>query len=258
MVDVPPSQSRLTNYFHLAGMTILYYDHLITFGDEYWRIWRNLRSPGSWYFMLNRYFAFFGWSVIGPKADVSLVEGCHISLNRIKAIRTAVSWEALFAYDVLIVSLTWFKAHRERSRRRGLDKNDLFGLIVRDGAIYFAIMAGANLLNTLTFYILAPALRGMLSTLATSISVTMMSRLMFNLRQGASMSKHNYETTVPTSNIRFKHRRHIPSSTDEEETLPTVQYDTQPPLFDDPQETQVDRDIEMGTLPAIEEVAREE
>ena len=40
-------------------IAILYYDHLITLGDEYWRIWRNLRVGASWYFLLNRYFAFF-------------------------------------------------------------------------------------------------------------------------------------------------------------------------------------------------------
>lgn len=76
------------------------------------------------------------------------------------------------------------------------------------------------------------------------------------------MSKHNYDTTLPLSNIRFQHRRNIPSSvTDEEETLPTVQCDTQPPEFGELSSmarTRADADIELKVLPAIEEVGREQ
>ena len=45
----------------------------------------------------------------------------------------AVSWEALFVYDILIVSLTLYKAYQERSRHRIMRRDDLFSLIVRDG-----------------------------------------------------------------------------------------------------------------------------
>ncbi len=47
----------------------------------------------------------------------------------------AVAWEALFAYDILIFSLTLFKTYRERSYYRPgqWQKLDLIGLIVRDG-----------------------------------------------------------------------------------------------------------------------------
>lgn len=59
---------------------------------------------------------------------------CRAYTYDLLATGTAVSWEALFIYDVLIVSLTLFKAYRERARRRITSGNDLFGLIVRDGA----------------------------------------------------------------------------------------------------------------------------
>ena len=47
----------------------------------------------------------------------------------------AVAWEALFAYDVLIVSLTVSKGYRDRKRHRMSGRNDLVGLIVRDGEL---------------------------------------------------------------------------------------------------------------------------
>ncbi len=84
---------------------------------------------------------------------------------------------------------------------------------------------------------------------------------MFNLRQGASLSEHNYDTTLPISALHFQHRRDMPSSeTDEElETLPTVQYDTQPPEFGECSSigrTRAEVDIELKPLPAIEDVLR--
>ena len=86
-----------------------------------------------------------------------------------------------------------------------------------------------------------------------------MSRLMFNLRQGASLSKHNYDTTMlPVSNLRFQHQRDLPSSTtDEEETLPTVQYSTQPPEFGEHISVpRLEQAMELKPMPAIEEVPR--
>lgn len=82
---------------------------------------------------------------------------------------------------------------------------------------------------------------------------------MFNLRQGASLSKHNYDTTMlPVSNLRFQHQRDIPSGiTNEEETLPTVQYSTQPPEFGERLSIlRSDQDMELKPMPAIEEVLR--
>ncbi|KAI0937555.1 hypothetical protein AcW1_001597 [Taiwanofungus camphoratus] len=63
--------------------------------------------------------------------------------------------------------------------------------------MYFAVMASVNLANTLTFYVLQPLLRGVLSTLASSVSVTMMSRLMLNLHEIAS--PHMTPVTDPST-----------------------------------------------------------
>ena len=44
----------------LAGIpVILYYDHAVTFDEEYWRVWRTPGTGASILFLVNRYFAFF-------------------------------------------------------------------------------------------------------------------------------------------------------------------------------------------------------
>ena len=45
----------------------------------------------------------------------------------------AVAWEALFVYDIMIVTLTLLKTYKERFRFRRENRGDLVSLIVRDG-----------------------------------------------------------------------------------------------------------------------------
>ncbi|KAI0635333.1 hypothetical protein C8Q77DRAFT_1107469 [Trametes polyzona] len=127
------------------------------------------------------------WSIVGQHQDIELRGGCHLLAERMTAIRLAVSWEALFAFDLMVFTLTVCKTFRERFRHRVTSgRHDIITLILRDGSMYFAVMASVNFANTLTFYFLEPVLRGCLSTLASSVSVTMMSRLMLNLQGSAA------------------------------------------------------------------------
>lgn len=45
----------------------------------------------------------------------------------------AVAWEALFVYDIMIVTLTLLKTYKERIHIRRESRGDLVSLIVRDG-----------------------------------------------------------------------------------------------------------------------------
>ncbi|KAI0702017.1 hypothetical protein C8T65DRAFT_655718 [Cerioporus squamosus] len=255
--DVVPQPVHTHNYLHLVGVVILYYDYTLTFGEEYWRIWKSPRPMSSCLFFLNRYlpvlgdiavnvgnfytfptelvcrhyaffrqlllivnqvvvcyilflrtFALYGrdwrvggsilafamallgiscWSIVGQHEDVELRGGCHLAADRMTAIRLAVAWESLFLFDLTIFCLTLFKTWKTRRRNPvTIARNDIISLVMRDGALYFAVMASANLANTLTFYFAEPILRGCLSTAASCISVTMMSRLMLNLHGSAS------------------------------------------------------------------------
>ncbi|KAH9924195.1 uncharacterized protein B0H18DRAFT_1012769 [Fomitopsis serialis] len=128
------------------------------------------------------------YAVNGQRESISLSGGCHTAAARKTAIRIAVAWESLFVFDLMIFSLTMYKTWKTRLLHSSrTDKLDLLSLISRDGAMYFAVMASVNLANTLTFYLLQPLLRGVLSTFASSVSVTMMSRLMLNLHESAGI-----------------------------------------------------------------------
>ncbi|KAI3615673.1 hypothetical protein WG66_011890 [Moniliophthora roreri] len=249
--DVPTAQEILLhNYFHMLAISFLYYDHILTFGDEVKHIWKRAKIQSSYWFFLNRYLAFFGnisvtvlgftsldasvlvcilltlriyalygqskrilgymvgsgsvlvalscYVLFGQKnAPNHLGSGCHVGIERTTAIRLAGAWEALFVYDSILFSLTLYKTWTARPRRRDrvhVTSIPLLTLILRDGAIYYAVMALANLINILTFYFAGPFMRGGLSTFSSltnptspesSMSVTMMSRLMLNLHRSA-------------------------------------------------------------------------
>jgi hypothetical protein len=56
---------------------------------------------------------------------------------------------------------------------------------MRDGVLYYAVVALANLANVVTFYAAPPLLRGVLSSPASVIAVTMCARLMLNVHESA-------------------------------------------------------------------------
>ncbi|KAH8828842.1 hypothetical protein DL96DRAFT_1595773 [Flagelloscypha sp. PMI_526] len=127
-----------------------------------------------------------GWSMSGQ----SLIKGnsisndCHLSIDRASAIRLAICWEALFAYDTTIFLLTLYKTWRNApSTAIGRSRQSLSALLLRDGAFYFMFMALANLANILTFYLAPLFLRGRLSTFASCLAVTLVSRMMLNLHR---------------------------------------------------------------------------
>ncbi|KAF8876017.1 hypothetical protein BD779DRAFT_1677998 [Infundibulicybe gibba] len=132
--------------------------------------------------------------------------GCHTGLSQDTSTRLATAWEALFAYDSIVFALTLMKTWRAgRNIQVRARRLPIITLLLRDGAIYFAVMALSNLANILTFYVFLrsmiivseafiqlftnthqPFLRGGLSEFSSSISVTMMSRFMLNLHETAN------------------------------------------------------------------------
>ncbi|KAF8957384.1 hypothetical protein BDZ97DRAFT_108688 [Flammula alnicola] len=137
------------------------------------------------------------WALFAQKTATSENgSGCHVGVSNGTAIRLASAWEALFAYDSIIFTLTFLKTWRAQRDHAITGINiPLLSLILRDGAIYFAVMALCNLANILTFYLAGPFLRGSLSTFASSISVTMMSRLVLNLHRTADVGLDSVDPT---------------------------------------------------------------
>ncbi|KAJ7862049.1 hypothetical protein B0H14DRAFT_2741260, partial [Mycena olivaceomarginata] len=118
--------------------------------------------------------------------------GCNIADPRDVCVISplvAISWEALFVYDVMIFCLLFFKSlHTRRDSGLRWAQIPILSLLIRDGGL----MATVNLANILTSY---PLLVSCLSTFASNMSVTMMSRLMLNLH--AVESTGIFSTSTP-------------------------------------------------------------
>ncbi|KAF7324209.1 hypothetical protein MKEN_00644200 [Mycena kentingensis (nom. inval.)] len=301
---------RIHDYLALPAFTFLFWDHILTFGDELRFLWFRRRTLSTWCFLFNRYTAFFGdiavawftfntipekvrrvplllrasadgnlllqacksvnlfrqlllifnqslicvlltiriyalygrashlwryltasalallglscWAISGHKGvPLPNAEGVSywefvrdvrrsstfivVKLKLMRApcsgIHLAVPWEALFTYDVLIVVALLYKSLQTARRDQLSGKRDatLLGLLIRDGSVYFVVMATANLGNIMTFYLADDILRGCLSTLASSLSVTIMSRLMLNLH---AVESRGIFSTIATVRLR--------------------------------------------------------
>ncbi|KAJ7096577.1 hypothetical protein B0H15DRAFT_962627 [Mycena belliarum] len=202
-------KTRSTYYFFINR-------YLACFGDAVITVFQFTAVPISWseYFclsslMLNilltlRIYALYGlnkrvyvgmlgfgavllavscWALVGKNGipDPDAV-GCHIAVHEKLGVYMAVPWEALVIYDITIFIALLYKSREKRRETQMLWRgNAVVSLLIRDGAIYFMIMALMNLGNISTYYIAGPLLRGSLSTMASCMSVTMTSRLMLNL-----------------------------------------------------------------------------
>ncbi|KAF8206695.1 hypothetical protein K438DRAFT_1816308 [Mycena galopus ATCC 62051] len=130
-------------------------------------------------------FSVAAWSAIpvGPiPVYTGSLPGCHVPTPHGPAMRLAGAWEGLLVVDVMLLGLT---LHRGYIRSREAEVS-LWRVIVRDGAMYFAIICLANLANILIYYLGDMYTAASLSAFTASISVTMICRLMLNLYEAAA------------------------------------------------------------------------
>ncbi|GAW04190.1 hypothetical protein LENED_005965 [Lentinula edodes] len=106
------------------------------------------------------------WSLFGQKSTTA-TSGCHIGSDFTTSVHLATAWEALFCYDTILFGFTLYQTYKSRHTMGTSLHIPLVSLMLRDGAVYFAVMALANLSNILTFYLAGPFLRGSLSTFAS-------------------------------------------------------------------------------------------
>ncbi|KAH8993603.1 hypothetical protein EDB86DRAFT_2928760 [Lactarius hatsudake] len=253
------------SYAQVFAISVLYYDHLLTFPAEVSHVWSQPISINTLLFLLNRYVAFLGnvavplvgfsglisltsctpatyvrqgllvlsqvlvsvtlairiialyhstrriilwvvgsgtiltgvtfWSLVGQHATfVPDAPGCYYLISETTGIHLAFAWEAQAIFDALVFALTVMRTLKMRKLHNmaiSLSGVGLLDVLLRDGALYFAVMALANLANIFTFYFSRPALKGFLSTPASCVSVTLCSRLVLHL----------YEVATPASSI---------------------------------------------------------
>ncbi|KIM38066.1 hypothetical protein M413DRAFT_30470 [Hebeloma cylindrosporum] len=93
------------------------------------------------------------WAMLGGKKekprDVDLQShiGCASNLSRDKAVRFGTAWAGMLVFDSLVFCMTLYKAV-VLPRPNGVN---ILDILLRDGAIYFAVMVASNLANVLTF-----------------------------------------------------------------------------------------------------------
>ncbi|KAI0797276.1 hypothetical protein BC629DRAFT_1592320 [Irpex lacteus] len=222
-ITIYDSEVEIHNILTLVGITIVYYDYLITVKREYlyiWRTWRTLRS--------NRHLSVFAhtvlctnfyiiatygspampstskaWAMIRQPGDTLVwKQGCYFTSSTTSAMHTAAQWETALAYDAVILLLTLFKTYDWRAHLKygSARPPDTISLVYKYGAIYFGAIVLAHGTNVATFYALPqPSLRGSLSTAASAISVSMMSRLTLDLHSRALRRHNNMTSLLPSS-----------------------------------------------------------
>ncbi|OCH84210.1 hypothetical protein OBBRIDRAFT_839875 [Obba rivulosa] len=192
---------QANRYSALAGFVVLYYDYCLTFHDEVERFWKGFAfSWGSALFFINRYFSLLGpipaiveyfgspsaaWSVTSSKdvtEDVipSLQNWpiCALYLTDQQANHSAIAWGCMMAFDTLVFILTVNKTISSHNTWKG----SLFHVMLRDGSIYYGIMALTNVANIITFLVVAPSAKGLYTITANVTASIIISRLMLNLR----------------------------------------------------------------------------
>ncbi|TDL15684.1 hypothetical protein BD410DRAFT_796160 [Rickenella mellea] len=273
-------------YFALASITILYYDHVLTLPTEIERIWRPKLSPVSVIFLLNRYLACLGYIPIiffffdSPHDDKPcllfsrypgvlncisqvligailiirayalyyrqvwiLVLTCSLGVATVgvsawslmaitdinipcgpndifrvclpaglsSTLPFQVNWYLSVAFDTTVSVLTLMKTYEMyRNHRNAGIHSELVNLFLRDGSLYFALMAVANIANLIMFKRNANTFleesTGNNSVLTHTLSVTVASRLVLNIRTVGSHDTPDPSTSSPQMSTDF-HRR---------------------------------------------------
>ncbi|EGN97589.1 hypothetical protein SERLA73DRAFT_184349 [Serpula lacrymans var. lacrymans S7.3] len=104
--------------------------------------------------------------------------GCGDPISSEQGVRLAGSWGSLLAFDTFIFSLTIWKTWRIGS----VSGRNLINILMRDGAMYFAVMIMINIVSILAYLLPPLGLKGIITTTANALSGTMVSRMMLNIR----------------------------------------------------------------------------
>ncbi|KAH9916254.1 uncharacterized protein BXZ73DRAFT_105884 [Epithele typhae] len=104
--------------------------------------------------------------------------GCGLGLTSDQGFYIAIVWATVLVFDVIVFALTAYRVLRVGKKWHG----SLFTLLLRDGALYFGVLAMFHLTNILTCLLAQPAYRGISVTATNVLSTSLIGRLMLNIR----------------------------------------------------------------------------
>ncbi|EJF55882.1 hypothetical protein DICSQDRAFT_175407 [Dichomitus squalens LYAD-421 SS1] len=180
---------------------ILYFDYTLTYSAEVERFWKGRFSFASFIFYFNRYLALFGhipvlyefygthnqeWAVSQawhqPSGDKTMAGipgvGCDLTMTEAQGKYLSFVWASVLAWDTTVFALTVYRVLGSGSRWRG----SLMGVLLRDGAFYFAVLLVCHMCNILTCLLAQAVTRGISVTITNVIASSLITRLMLNLR----------------------------------------------------------------------------
>ncbi|KAI6118639.1 hypothetical protein EDD17DRAFT_1673976 [Pisolithus thermaeus] len=113
-----------------------------------------------------------------PPPKYMVLVGCLGPIYPSQAPRYAAAWGGQLLLDALVFAFTLWKLMRidKMGERTFLD------MLLRDGAMYFAVMTVMNVANITMFLVADPYVKSVLSSPTNLLCAAMISRLMMNLR----------------------------------------------------------------------------
>ncbi|KAF7362547.1 hypothetical protein MVEN_00602800 [Mycena venus] len=124
--------------------------------------------------------ALAAWSTVSEKSMTSNVASrCDYPISKESAGRVAAAWESQFLCDAIVFVFTVRRSYSQPCKISG----SIVSYMARDGTLYFAVIAGANLGNILMYYFGDPWIAGSMSWFTSTLSITIMLRLMLNLHK---------------------------------------------------------------------------
>ncbi|KIK36896.1 hypothetical protein CY34DRAFT_93647, partial [Suillus luteus UH-Slu-Lm8-n1] len=113
--------------------------------------------------------------------------GCYETYTATVAARVALAWVALFIFESLIFILTVYRICKTRGfpRLSLFTRNNVIDIIFHDVNLIHTLRAMTliNIPNILTYYVTKVNTRGSLATFTSSMSATLISRLVLNLHE---------------------------------------------------------------------------
>ncbi|CAK5284733.1 unnamed protein product [Mycena citricolor] len=149
---------------------------------------RSIRALAAMLIFAAAVLAIAIWAtIVAPdtnQAALQLFSGCNFGTPHIAGVYLAIAWSCVTAFDALIFGMTVARVltRPEHSRRPGAD---LFSVMLRDGAVYFAFMTLMNVANVLVLILGSDFGRETVTTLTNAISSLAITRLMLSLRDPA-------------------------------------------------------------------------
>lgn len=95
-----------------------------------------------------------------------------------QGLNMAAAWGGQLLFDVVVFGLTLWRSLYCRIP----GKRSISDVLLRDGCLYFAVMSVANVGNIVTLLLANDGIKDVASGITNVVSVTMISRLMLNLR----------------------------------------------------------------------------